>query len=62
MQFAAGAASALLIVGVLRALVTGSAMAGGGGFDRDEEPITYWAIVILGAIAASVLLAFAIFS
>lgn len=61
MRFAASAAFVLFVAGILRMLVTGSAMAGGGGFDRQEEPTTYWAVVIMAAVLASVFLGFAIF-
>lgn len=46
----------LFVVG--RMLITGSAMAGAGGFNRADEPMIYWSIVFAGVVIVIVLLVF----
>ena len=51
-----------LVVGILlgiltiRALVVGGASVGGDALRRDEEPLIYWTIVIVSALAAGFLI------
>lgn len=61
MNLAAGAAFVLLMLAIARIIFTGSAMAGDGGFNREDEPATYWAILGAASILALVFLGFAIF-